>query len=214
MKASVCIGVFNHSVAVFVNFACHVCVFFTRHFEIIVINKIVACIVRWVNINHFDFAKIAFLQKFQNFQIIPLNIEVFGAVPVYRFLFARAESLADRLVCFNDCLFFANPCKFIGFIALNDFIGKHLFQHIKVDRLFQLAVFVRRFGDTVREQCPDFFDVLSGQVDRLHFYFIHYSYNPSKYLTGAKKHPINYIIFQEKNKEFVCKNKCTFFMRL
>ena len=50
MKASVCIGVFNHSVAVFVNFACHVCVFFTRHFEIIVINKIVACIVRWVNI--------------------------------------------------------------------------------------------------------------------------------------------------------------------
>ena len=145
-------------------------IFSFTHRVIIRIQKaIVACIIRRVDINHFDFAEVAFLQQFQNFQIISLNIEVFGAVPVDAFLLARTESLADRLVCLNDCLFFANPCKFIGFIALSDFIGKHLFQYIKIYRLFQLAFFVRSFSYTVREQFPDFIYVLSGQVDRLHF---------------------------------------------
>lgn len=46
--------------------------------EIISIDEVVAGVVRWVNIYHFDLTEVCFSQDFEDIEVVPLNIEIFG----------------------------------------------------------------------------------------------------------------------------------------
>ena len=102
MKPSVGVGILEQAVFVLVVHS-HLCVFFfLRAHEIIGIDEVVSGIVRWVDINHLNLAEIAFLQQLENFQVVTLNVEILGGVPINAVLFARAQGLADRLVGFYN----------------------------------------------------------------------------------------------------------------
>ena len=127
------------------------------------LNEIMAvadrCTVLRVDIDHFDLAEIALLQKLADFQIVALDIEVFGAVPVLALCHARAQRLPDRFVGFHDCRLLADPCELVCLVAVHHVRREHLFQQLKIDCPLDPAVSVRRFGDAVREQSGNFFYV-------------------------------------------------------
>lgn len=124
-----------------------------EHFlvEIVGIDKVVAGIVRRVNVNHLHLAEITFLQKLQHFQIVTLNVEIFSGIPVFAFFFAGAQRFANRFVGFHDGSLLAHPCKLIPLVAVHHIGRKHLLQQLKIDCTLELAVFIHRFGNAVRE---------------------------------------------------------------
>ena len=83
MKTSITLRILHHTVTVLVKLSAIFKIFFCTLSEIIFIHKIISRIIRWVNINHLYFAKICFLQKFQHFKIIALNIKIFCIIKIY-----------------------------------------------------------------------------------------------------------------------------------
>ena len=174
MKPSIAVIVLEQPILVLVIHP-HLAVFFIlRTHEIVCIDKIVARIIRRVNVNHFDFAQIALLQQLEYFQIVALNVEILGIIPVLAFFRAGAQGLADGLVGFyNGCLF-AHPCKLVCFISVYNVRREHLLQQFKVDTaLVNLVVggtlfLVQHFCDAVGEERGDFINVLGCQVGGLH----------------------------------------------
>ena len=51
--------------------------------KVIRVDKIPAGVVGRVNIDHLNFPVVALLQQLEHFQIVALNIEVLGVVPVF-----------------------------------------------------------------------------------------------------------------------------------
>ena len=179
MEASVCIGILEQAVFVLVEHA-HLLVFlFLRPHKIIGIDEVVARVIRRVDINHLHLAEIAFLQEFEHFQIVALDVEVFGTVPVFAFFDAWAQRLADGLVGFHNRRLFANPRKFVCFVAVHHVGGKHLLEQFKIDGAFvyllllRAAFLVQLFRHAVREKGGDAVDVLGGQVGGFKFRFVH-----------------------------------------
>ena len=50
------------------------------------INKVITCIVRWININHLHLTQIRLLKEFEHFEVVTLDIKVLGIVPIYTIL--------------------------------------------------------------------------------------------------------------------------------
>ncbi len=65
MEATITIRIFTIAISIFVTVA--FIEFLYRLFKVIMIHKVIACIVRRVNIYHFHFAHIGVLEQFQHF---------------------------------------------------------------------------------------------------------------------------------------------------
>ena len=102
--------------------------FFLRTHEIVGVDEVVAGVVRWIDIDHLDLAEIALLQELENFQIVALNVEIFGGVPVLSLRHAGAQRLADRLVGFHDSRLLADLCELVCLVAVHHVRREHLFQ--------------------------------------------------------------------------------------
>ena len=174
MKASVGVGILEQAVAFLTPLSALNLPLFALHLKIIGIDKIVAGVVRRVNIDHFDLAEIALLQELEDFQIIALDVEVFGGVPVLALRHTGAQRLADRLVGFHDCSLLTHPCELVCLVAVHHVRRKHLFQQLKVDcplvhlLLRRAAFLVQHLRDAVGKQGGNFFYVLRRQVRRFH----------------------------------------------
>ena len=132
-----------------------------------------SCIIGRVDVDQFDFTEIAFLQELQDFQIIALNIEIFGGVPIDALLRAGAQGLADGTVGLDNGRFLAHPCKFIRFVALGYVAGKHLTQQVKVDRLFQLSVLAPCLRHAVRKKRFNLLNIALYHIRGFKFHMIH-----------------------------------------
>ena len=160
MEAPVGIGILKQAVFALIIHT-HLLVFcFLRAHEIVSINKVISGVVGWVNVDHLDLAQIALLQELEDFQIVALDVEVFGSIPVFAFFRTGAQRLADGLIGLHNGSLLAYPCKLIGFVALYHIRREHLPQQIKIDGFFRLAVLVHRFCNTVGEQCADLLNIL------------------------------------------------------
>ena len=173
MKTSVGVGILEQAVFVLVVHSHLLVFFFLRAHEIVGIDEVVAGIVRRVDIDHLDLTEIALLQELEDFQIIALDVEVFGGVPILALCHAGAQRLPDRFVGFYDCSLLADPCKLVCLISVHHVRRKHLFQQLKVDRSFDSAVSVRCFGDAVREQRGNLLYVSRRKVGGLKFHVVH-----------------------------------------
>ena len=67
--------------------------------EVVVINKIIARVVRWVNINHLDLAKISLTDNFQHIKVVTFNVKILRVVKVHASLSTRAKRLCGRRIC-------------------------------------------------------------------------------------------------------------------
>ena len=115
MKTSVGIGIFEQAVAFLTPLSALNLPLFALHLKIIGIDKVVAGVVRRIDVDHLDLAKIALLQKLEDFQIVALDVEVFGGVPVLALCHARAQ----RLLGFHDCSLLTHPCELVCLVAVH-----------------------------------------------------------------------------------------------
>ena len=156
METGVRVGVLDKvAVAVLIEHAGLLFVLAPVHLEMVVVDKVVAGVVGRVDIDHLHLAQIAFLQQLQHLQVVALDVQVLGGVPVFALFRAGAQRLAGGLVGLHHRGLLAHPGKLVCLIALQHIAGKHLPQLVKVDRPFQPAVPVRPFGHTVRKQRRD-----------------------------------------------------------
>ena len=174
MKPSIGVGILEQAVFVFVVHSHLLVFFFLRAHEIVGIDEVVAGVVRRVDIDHLDLAEIALLQELEDFQIIALDVEVFGGVPVLAFFHAGAQGLPNWLVGFHDCRLLTDPCELVCLVAVHHVRREHLFQQLKIDRpfvhlLLRRAVFlIQHFRDAVGKQGGNAVYILRRHIRRLH----------------------------------------------
>ena len=94
--------------------------------KVIVINKIVTRVIRGVNINHLDFAKISLTDNFQYIKVVALNVEILRVVEVHTFLTAGTERLCGRRICQVCVRSLVRPCELVAFLALVNHVGGQL----------------------------------------------------------------------------------------
>ena len=202
METTVAFGVLHHTVTFFIKLTT-VCKVFIRVLgKIILIHKIVSRIIWRVNINHLDFTKIGFLQEFQHFQIIALNIEVFGGVKIHAagatirfsltvcprgncFIFPnRAQRPVDGRIGKQNGLFLVRPSELIAFlVTVHHLAGNLLHQHILINRTNDLAVFVNRFRHRIGKHLRQLLEIIISLVRCLHSQFVHFQ-SPLLFLWG------------------------------
>ena len=174
MITSITIKIFYKTVAFLIELSTVSNVFICTLSKIICINKIATSIIRRVNINHLDFPKIGFLQQFQHFQIIALDIEVFCGIKVHTFLPARAEGFVDWCIGKKNGLLLVRPSELVAFLfAIHHSARNFLHQHILINGTNHFAIFVNRFCHSIGEQRRQLFEIFIRLVGRVHFEFVH-----------------------------------------
>ena len=160
--------------------------------KVVLIHKIVASIVRRININHLNLAEIGFLQQLQYFKVVALNIEVFGGVKIHaasaairfslavcpggnRFIFTnRAQRLVDGRIGKQNGLFLIRPSELIALlVAVHHLAGNLLHQHILINSPHNLAVLVDRFRHRIGKHRRQLLEIIISLVRCLHFQFVH-----------------------------------------
>ena len=91
--------------------------------KVIVINKVVTRVIRRVNINHLDFAKISLTDNFQYIKVVTLDVEILRVVEVHTFLTAGSERLCGRRICQVCVRPLVWPCELVTFLALVNHVG-------------------------------------------------------------------------------------------
>ena len=176
MEAAVGVHVFDKAVTFLVILAAVCQVFLGALGKIILIHKVVAGVVGWVNINHFDFAQIGFLQQLQHFQVIALNVQVFGietaggAILAHAFHHARTQRFGNGRIGQQHRLLFIRPGKLIPFIlAIHHGSIDFLHQHIFINGTHHHTVFVHGFRHRIGKQRRQLLEIFISPVRRLHF---------------------------------------------
>ena len=77
------------------------------------VDKIVAGIVGRVDVDHLYLAVISRLQQLQNLQIVTLDVEILGSVPIHAFLRAGAQGAGGALLSQPQAVRFALPLKLV-----------------------------------------------------------------------------------------------------
>ena len=169
VEAGVRVGVLGKvAVAVLIEHAGLLFVLVLIHLEMVVVDKVVAGVVGRVDVDHLYLAQVAFLQQLQHLQVVALDVQVLGGIPVFAFFRAGAQRLAGGLVGLHHRGLLAHPGKLVCLVALQYVAGKHLPQLVKVNCLFQPAVPVRPFSHTVRKQRRDLLHISLHHVRGFH----------------------------------------------
>ena len=173
MKATVAFGVLHHTVTFFIKLTTVSKVFICVLGEVILIHKVVTRVVRRVNVNHLDFSKIGFLQEFQHFKVVTLDIEVFGG---NCFIFTnRTQRLVDGCIGKQNGLLLVRPSELIAFlVAVHHLAGNLLHQHILINRPHNLAALVDRFRHRIGKHRRQLLKIFISLVRCLHFQFVHF----------------------------------------
>ena len=189
MEAPVTLSVRHHAVTFFIILPAvfHVISGVLR--KIVLIDKIIAGVVGWVDIDHLDPAQISFLQKLQHFQVVTLDVEVFAvktagrAVPADAVRHYRAQRGRDGRIRRQHRFFLVRPRKLVTFFpAFHDRVRKLLPQHVKINGVFHLAV-SHHFCNGIREQLADPLYISFHAVKAVHFQLVHYCF-PLRFLLG------------------------------
>ena len=175
MKTAIAFGVCHHAVAFFVILAAVFHVILGALCKVVLIDKIIAGVVRRVNVDHLDLAQIGFLQELQHFQIVALDIEVFAVKAAGCAILAntvghhRTQRCRDGRIGRQHRLFLIWPSKLIAFLpTFYDRIGKLLPQNVKVNGVFYFAV-TFYLGNCIGEQLTDQLNVALYTVKAVHF---------------------------------------------
>ena len=142
--------------------------------EVILVNEIIASIVRRVDVYHLNFPEIGLPQEFEHLEIVSFDVEVPGAVEVHALGTAGAEGGCGRGVGVEYGVALVGPLKAVAFlVALDYFVRKFLPEQVEVDGGDDFAVFVLRLCEAVGEQSADFLYVFVYQVLGMHSEVFH-----------------------------------------
>ena len=85
--------------------------------EVILIDKVVASVVRRIDVDHLDLSKIVLPKKFEHLKVVTLNVEIPGVVEVHAALSVRPESHIARSVGDPHSLTLPRPCELIPLLG-------------------------------------------------------------------------------------------------
>ncbi len=123
MKPAIGFGIGDQAVAFVIVIPAVGFPLFCVHGKPIFVDKILAGVIRRVDINHLDLAQPGFLQQFQRIEIIALDKQVFGAVKVDAFFAARPQGFVDWRVGGEQCFALAGPVQAVAFLwAFDDVV--------------------------------------------------------------------------------------------
>ena len=183
MEAAIAFGVCDKAVAFLVKLAAVGQIFIGTLGKIIFIHKVIAGIIRRVDVDHLDLAQVGLLKQLQHLQVIALNIEVFGVkaagstVLAHTFLTARAQGLGNRRIGQKDRLLLIRPGELVTLVlALNHCGADLLHQHILINGADHLTVFVDGLGHCIGKQCRQLVEVFIRLIRRVHLQFVHLFY--------------------------------------
>ena len=175
METAIALGVGHKPVAFFIILTAIIHIVRRTLGKIVLIDKIIAGVVRRINVDHLDLAQIGFLQELQHFQIIALDVEILTVKTAGHSILAhavchnRAQRCRNGRIGRQHGLFLVRPCKLVTlFPTLHDGIGKLLPQNVKINGMFYLAV-THYFGDGIGEQLADQLNVALYAVKAVHF---------------------------------------------
>ena len=174
VEAPIALGIGYHTVLLFVELSAAGHVLVCGLCEVILVNEIIAGVVRRVDVYHLHFSEIGLPQEFEHLEIVSFDVEVPGAVEVHALGTAGAEGGCGRGVGVEYGVALVGPLKAVAFlVALDYFVRKFLPEQVEVDGGDDFAVFVLRLCEAVGEQSADFLYVFVYQVWGMHSEMFH-----------------------------------------
>ena len=145
-----------------------------------------ARVVGWVDVDQLHLAGVGLAHDLEGLEVVTLDVEVLGGVPVLGLLGAGAHGLLDGAARFELGLALAGPGELVAFPrTVNDLAGEVIAQGIEIDGKRDLAVCVHSFGHRIGEERSDLGDVLLREVGSLLTDLIHDCYSSSSRLSSA-----------------------------
>ncbi|MGZ8159981.1 MAG: hypothetical protein ACXWT4_14360 [Methylobacter sp.] len=86
-------------------------------------------------------------------------------IEIDAFLTTRAQGFGNRCIGGQQCFALARPVQLVALLrAFDDRTGELLFQQVKINRPFDLALRIAIFSDAVGKQFRQFGDVGFGKI--------------------------------------------------
>ena len=157
MEPSIAFRIGINLIAFAVNLSCDFFIILDIIMEVVFIDKITAGIIGGIDINHLHFAIIGFLQKFQYFQIIPFDIEIFRIIPILAFFLTGTQCTHRGCLGQAQGFALAVPFETVAFLFIIHKIAQQLPQDIEIN-----FPFLKCFGEKLLHGLQVFFGNIHG----------------------------------------------------
>ena len=162
-----CVG--NKLVAFFVILPTIVNILLLVLVKVVVIHKVIACVIRRVDIYHLHFAQIVLAEQFQHLQVVALYIEVLRIVKVHTLITTRTQGIGRRGICQTDGITFVRPSKLISFFrSFHYILRQFLPELVEVNRHLRFSLIIEAFSQTIGKQLPNLLYILIHDIRGLH----------------------------------------------
>ena len=153
METSVRFRVLNQSVAIFIGLPAVLFILISVKRKVIVVNKVIPCVIRWVDINHFHFTEICLPKHFQHVEVIALYVKVPCMVEVHTFFPTWAQRLVGRRISQVCVSFLVRPSELVAFLTVVYYVGRQFVtQFLEVNAQHRLAILIFVFRYALRKQ--------------------------------------------------------------
>ena len=125
--------------------------------EVVGVDEFVAGVVGRVDVDHLDLAVIRALQQLEHFEIVALDDEVGGSVPVDAFVRHRGEGAVRDALHVAEGVHLAGPGEAVALFALRQGAAECGFEFVEVDATL---------GEDMRHLCAQRGKKISGEIGR------------------------------------------------
>lgn len=115
MEAAVAFGIGNQTSTILVVLAAFGTEFILGLGEIVIVDKIMTCIVWRIDVDELDLAGVVLAQEFQRVEVVSLDVQVLGGVPVLAAFLDGSQGLGDGFAGEAFRLAFAGPGELVAF---------------------------------------------------------------------------------------------------
>lgn len=186
METASRLGILHKTVSFIIEITVFGTILFGRNREVVSIYKVTACVVRGIDVDQLHLAGIGCAHDLEGLEVVTLDVEVLGGVPVLGLLGAGAHDLLDGAARFELGLTLAGPGELVALArAVHDLAGEVVAKGVEVDGEPDVAVGVRRLGHHVGEERGNLGDVLLREVGGLPSDLLHRCYSSSSRLSSA-----------------------------
>ena len=133
--------------------------------EVVGIDEVLAGVVGRVDVDELHLAGVGFLEELEDFEVVALDHEVLGGVPVHAVFRARTQGAGGGGEGELAGAAFAVPVEAVFLLGIGDgLIAHELLEHVQIHGHAVLAL-----GDEFGEERPEPSEVLGGKVGGLGF---------------------------------------------
>ena len=167
MEAAVGLRVGDQAPALLVELATRGGVLGVRLSEVVVVDEVVARVVGRVDVDELDLARVRLAHDLQRLEVVALDVEVLGGVPVDRLLRTGPHGLCRGRAGLEASLGLAWPRELVALAAaVGDRAGEVLPEGVEVYRTHHVALSIEGLGHDVRHELCELVHQLIRQIWR------------------------------------------------